>query len=46
MEEREQDQTSPPEPTHEATTPPSNPEPDEEAVEEGKDKLEEAGGGH
>src|SRR3712207_9447915 len=37
--------TSPDEPTHEATTPPGNPEPDEAAVEQGKDKLEQAGGG-
>ena len=38
--------TSPDEPTHEATTPPDNPEPDQAAVEEGEEKLEQAGGGH
>ena len=38
--------TTPPSPTHEATEPPANPEPDEEAVEKGKDRLEQAGGGH
>jgi hypothetical protein len=38
--------TSPPEPTHEATTPPGNPEPDQESVRRGEDSLEQAGGGH
>lgn len=38
--------TSPPDPTHEATTPPGNPEPDEQAVRDGEDKLGQAGGGH
>jgi hypothetical protein len=38
--------TTPPDPTHEATTPPGNPEPDEQAVREGEDKLDQAGGGH
>jgi hypothetical protein len=40
------DITAPDEPTHEATTPPGNPEPDEQAVQAGEDKLEQAGGGH
>jgi hypothetical protein len=30
----------------EATKPPSNPETDEQAVEEGQDRLDQAGGGH
>ena len=30
----------------EATQPPANPETDERAVEEGEDKLDQAGGGH
>lgn len=38
--------TSPDEPTHEATTPPGNPEADQEQVEKGIDTLEQAGGGH
>lgn len=38
--------TSPDEPIHEATTPPGNPETDGEAVEEGSERLEQAGGGH
>ena len=38
--------TSPEEPTHEATTPPGNPEPDEGAIQEAEDKLDQAGGGH
>jgi hypothetical protein len=48
MEENEQenDQTSPPDPTHEATTPPGQGDVDEEAVKEGEEELEQAGGGH
>jgi hypothetical protein len=38
--------TTPQDPTHEASSPPSSPEPDRRAVEEGEDKLEQAGGGH
>ena len=38
--------TSPSEDTKDATTPPGNGETDAAAVEEGKDKLEQAGGGH
>ena len=38
--------TSPDEPTHEATTPPGNADIDQEAVEKGKEKIEQAGGGH
>jgi hypothetical protein len=38
--------TTPEEPTHEATTPPGNGEPDEGAVEGAEDKLDQAGGGH
>jgi hypothetical protein len=30
----------------EATSPPRNPEVDEEAVEEGRERLDQAGGGH
>lgn len=44
--EQQGDTTSPEEPTHEATTPPGNGEADEAAVEEGQDKLDQAGGGH
>jgi hypothetical protein len=44
--EEERDITSPDEPTHEATTPPGNADVDESAVEEGEDKLDQAGGGH
>ncbi len=32
--------------THEATTPPGNPEPDQAAVEKGQEGLVQAGGGH
>ncbi len=47
-EEREQtdETTSPEEPTHEATTPPGNPERDEGAVREAEEGLDQAGGGH
>jgi len=38
--------TTPPDPTHEATTPPGNPDVDQEALDEGRDKLDQAGGGH
>lgn len=38
--------TSPSEPTHEATTPPGNPERDEEAQRRGEDELGKAGAGH
>ena len=38
--------TSPDDPTHEATTPPDNPEPDSDALEQSEEKLEQAGGGH
>ena len=44
--EEERDITSPEDPTHEATTPPGNGEPDEGATEEAEDKLDQAGGGH
>jgi hypothetical protein len=40
------DITAPPDPTHDATTPPGNPEADERAVRESEDKLDQAGGGH
>lgn len=46
MPEDEKDITAPPDDTHEATTPPGNPETDDEAVEQGREGLEEAGGGH
>lgn len=45
-EERQDDITSPDEPTHEATTPPGNGEADEEATENSEEKLDQAGGGH
>ena len=45
-EERQDGATTPEEPTHEATTPPGNGEPDEGATEEAQDKLDQAGGGH
>jgi len=38
--------TSPTEPTHEATTPPDNPDRDEDAVKEAEEGLDRAGGGH
>ena len=38
--------TSPPEDTHEATTPPGNGEPDTEAGRKVEEQLEQAGGGH
>lgn len=38
--------TSPSEDTKDATTPPGNGETDQAAVEQGKDTLEQAGGGH
>jgi len=44
--EQERDITSPEDPTHEATTPPGNGEADEEAVEQGEEKLDQAGAGH
>jgi hypothetical protein len=44
--ERKTDITAPDEPTHEATRPPGNPERDDDAVREGEDKLDQAGGGH
>ena len=42
----DRDITAPPEPTHDATTPPGNPETDEQALREGREKLDQAGGGH
>ncbi len=45
--EREREQTtSPPDETHEATTPPGSGELDQEAVERGEERLDQAGGGH
>ena len=38
--------TGPPDDTKDATTPPGNADVDERAVEEGEDKLGQAGGGH
>ncbi len=38
--------TSPPDPTHEATTPPGNGDPDTEAGKKVEEQLEQAGGGH
>ena len=37
--------TSPPDPTHEATTPPGNGEVDQEAVKKSEEQLEQPGGG-
>ena len=45
-ENTEKDITAPPAPTHDAGAPPSSPEPDEDAVRQGVEKLEQAGGGH
>ncbi len=48
-EEREQtggETTSPDKPTHEATTPPGNPDRDEDAIKEAEEGLEQAGGAH
>jgi hypothetical protein len=44
--QQDKDITGPSEETKDATTPPGNPEVDEEALEEGQDRLEQAGGGH
>lgn len=38
--------TSPPDPTHEATTPPGNADVDQDAVDKAKANLDQAGGGH
>jgi hypothetical protein len=48
MTENEHDtpSTSPPDDTHEATTPPGTGDLDEEAAEKAEDDLEQAGGGH
>ena len=43
---RDRTPTTPPAPTHEASSPPSNPPPDEDAIREGEDKLGQAGAGH
>ena len=46
-EEREApEDTSPPDETHDATTPPGGGDVDEDALEEGQDQLDQAGGGH
>ena len=42
----ERDITSPPDETHEATTPPGQGDLDEEAVKEAEEGLGQAGGGH
>ncbi|MEJ7750007.1 MAG: hypothetical protein WKF32_00980 [Thermoleophilaceae bacterium] len=44
--EGERSTTSPPDPTHEATTPPGQGDRDERAIKEAEDKLDQAGGGH
>jgi hypothetical protein len=48
--ERDEEQhdsiTGPPEGGNESTTPPGSGERDEDAVEEGEEKLDQAGGGH
>jgi hypothetical protein len=38
--------TSPDDPTHEATTPPGNPDRDEDAIRDAEEGLDQAGGGH
>jgi len=38
--------TSPSEPTHEATTPPGNADVDQDALDKGRENLDQAGGGH
>ena len=45
-EENEHPEGDRPDTPAEGTAPPSNPEVDEQAVEEGRDKLDQAGGGH
>jgi hypothetical protein len=40
------DITAPSEPTHEATTPPGENEPDAERVEDAKEQIDKVGGGH
>lgn len=42
----DRDTTSPPDPIHEATTPPGQGDRDEEAIKEAEDKFGQAGGGH
>ena len=42
--ETEGETTSPPDPTHEATTPPGNPDTDEDAGREAEEGLRRAGG--
>ena len=42
----ERDTTSPPDPTHEATTPPGQGDRDEDAIKKAEEKLDQAGGGH
>ena len=44
--DEEKPTTSPDEPTESATTPPSNPAVDEDAVRQARRDLERAGGGH
>ncbi|HEV2062643.1 MAG TPA: hypothetical protein VGR12_07305 [Solirubrobacteraceae bacterium] len=45
-ENTEKSGTTPPEPTHEATTPPENPPVDEEALRKSEETLEQPGAGH
>lgn len=44
--EEERDITSPPEETHEATTPPGSGDTDDEAVQKAEEGLDQVGGGH
>jgi len=46
QEDQNEGNTTPEEPTHEATTPPGNGEPEEGATEAAEEKLDQAGGGH
>ena len=43
-EQTDRDTTSPTEPTHEATTPPGNPDRDEDAIKAAEEALERAAG--
>ncbi len=45
MDEQEKNITSPPDQTHEATTPPGQGDLDEEAADKSREGLEQAGGG-
>jgi hypothetical protein len=46
MDENEKPTTTPPDATHEASSPPGNADRDEQAIEKSEEGLEQAGGGH